>query len=337
MIASPWRVLDSGCKLPTLAYRGHSPEERALSDPRPILLTGIYRSGSTWTGHMIAASPHVAYVHEPFNFPLWPSCPLDRFYACPTEAEQEPLCAYLRDTHEVVPPRAATSGWLERSILAFRARPRRPLLKDPFTLFATEWLARTYSAQVIVLIRHPAAFAASLKRLGWSFDFSHFLRQQHLLHDRLLPFRADVERHAQQRIDIVDDAILLWRMVYHEVRRLRAAHPDFLFLRHEDLSRAPLTQFRLLFRWLGLPFEHQVRQTIEASTSAQNPRAEVDGEAHRIYLNSRANIWSWCQRLEPEEIERIRRGTEDVAPWFYADADWEEGVPEASPLEKQVA
>lgn len=309
-----------------------------MADPRPILLTGIHRSGSTWTGHMIAASPHIAYVHEPFNFPLWPSCPFDRYYDCPMEKEQQPILDYLRETHGLVPPRGDSldGGWLEQSPLSFlvawRERPRRPLLKDPFALFAAEWLARTCSAQVIVLIRHPAAVAASLKRLSWSFDFTHFVRQPHLLADRLHPFSDDLKSHAQRRRDILDDAILLWRMVYHEVRRLRAAHPDWLFLRHEDLSRWPLSEFLSLFSWLGLPFSRSVRCTIEESTSEQNPRAEVDGEAHRIRLNSRANVWSWCARLSPEEIDRIRRGTEDVAPWFYTDADWEEGAVE----EKQV-
>ena len=34
---------------------------------RPILVTGAHRSGSTWVGRMIATSPRVTYLHEPFN------------------------------------------------------------------------------------------------------------------------------------------------------------------------------------------------------------------------------------------------------------------------------
>lgn len=34
---------------------------------RPILVTGSHRSGSTWVGRMISASPEVFYIHEPFN------------------------------------------------------------------------------------------------------------------------------------------------------------------------------------------------------------------------------------------------------------------------------
>jgi hypothetical protein len=34
---------------------------------KPILVTGLHRSGKTWLARMIAASPAVAYIPEPFN------------------------------------------------------------------------------------------------------------------------------------------------------------------------------------------------------------------------------------------------------------------------------
>ena len=37
------------------------------SNKNPILLTGSHRSGSTWTGKMLAFSNEIAYIHEPFN------------------------------------------------------------------------------------------------------------------------------------------------------------------------------------------------------------------------------------------------------------------------------
>ena len=38
-----------------------------MVDHRPILVTGSHLSGTTWVGRMIAVSPCVAYLHEPFN------------------------------------------------------------------------------------------------------------------------------------------------------------------------------------------------------------------------------------------------------------------------------
>src|SRR5262249_6493939 len=104
---------------------------------------------------------------------------------------------------------------------------------------------------------------------------------------------------------------------------LQAEHPEWLFLRHEDLSLRPVEEFHALFARLGLPFTPAVRAAIQRTSSEENPKSEVDGEAFRTSLDSRANVWNWRKRLLPEEIERIRRGTEDVAPFFYSDADWE--------------
>src|SRR5688500_10504228 len=33
----------------------------------PILVTGAHRSGTSWVGRIIALSPAVFYIHEPFN------------------------------------------------------------------------------------------------------------------------------------------------------------------------------------------------------------------------------------------------------------------------------
>ena len=38
-----------------------------IKNSKPILVTGSHRSGSTWTGRIISAAPHVGYIHEPFN------------------------------------------------------------------------------------------------------------------------------------------------------------------------------------------------------------------------------------------------------------------------------
>lgn len=42
----------------------------------------------------------------------------------------------------------------------------RPLVKDPFALFSAEWFADNFDAEVIVIVRHPAAVVSSIKRLG---------------------------------------------------------------------------------------------------------------------------------------------------------------------------
>jgi hypothetical protein len=50
-----------------------------MDSKRPIRVTGIHRSGSTWVGQTIAQSPDVIYIAEPFH-PTSPpgNCDLER-------------------------------------------------------------------------------------------------------------------------------------------------------------------------------------------------------------------------------------------------------------------
>ncbi len=44
----------------------------------------------------------------------------------------------------------------------------RPLIKDPIGLFSYKWLVSKFDMDVLVLIKHPAAFVSSLKKNGHS-------------------------------------------------------------------------------------------------------------------------------------------------------------------------
>ena len=302
---------------------------------RPILVTGAHRSGTTWVGRMLALSPRVGLIHEPFN-PITPAgistAPFDRFfrYVC---AENEgpyvdPLSQTLsfsydlrRQLPEIRSPRQfARAGRDLASFTVSRVRRARPLLKDPIAVFSSEWLESRFGAQVVILIRHPAAVASSLKRLGWTHDFADFLDQPLLLRDHLGPFEDDIRDFAERERDIVDQAILLWRLIYSTVATFRARHPDWTFLRHEDISRQPVPAFELLFATLGIEFDDSIRRGIAAHSDPGNP-VELR-ESHDVHLDSRAGVDSWRRRLQAEDIERIRIGVADVAPTFYSDADW---------------
>lgn len=52
---------------------------------------------------------------------------------------------------------------------------KRALLKDPFAVFSVPWFAKKLNCQIVITVRHPAAFASSLQRLGWNFDFKDLL------------------------------------------------------------------------------------------------------------------------------------------------------------------
>ena len=143
------------------------------------------------------------------------------------------------------------------------------------------------------------------------------------MRDWLEPFRAQMEAFLDHSEDIIGQGSLLWQMVYHVVDRLKTQFPQFILVRHEDLSLDPIAGYRNLYNQLGLKFTPKVEQAILQSSSSENPKELSRRAVHSVQLDSRANLQNWKRRLSPEEIERIRCLTQDLASRYYPELNWE--------------
>ena len=301
----------------------------------PILVTGAHRTGTTWVGKMLAASPQVAYLSEPLNVWHRPGvlhAPVSRWYTliC-TENEAQYLTAFRdmlgfryglwREMRSLRSPKDFLRMGRDFSIfLRGRLLRQRPLIKDPFAVFSTLWFAERLGCHVVITVRHPAAFASSLKRLNWPFDFCDLLEQPLLMQRWLDVDRVEME--SIPRDDLIGQAALLWRMVYRVVARMMKLHPSFIVVRHEDLSLDPIPGYRDLYAALDLDFTPQVETTILNASSSENPAELSKKKVHAVKLDSRANLDNWKKRLSADEITRIRKMTGKTAKLFYSDEEW---------------
>ena len=308
-----------------------------MEDPKlsPILVTGAHRSGTTWIGKMLSADPCTAYISEPLNVWHRPGV-----FRVPIQHWYQYICNENKD--EYLP---AFNELLEyeyhlwREIQAIRSlkdflrmgrdfrtfyygleEGRRALVKDPFAVFSAAWFARKLNFMVVISVRHPLAFASSLKRLNWSFDFQDLLDQPLLMRDHLEPYRSEMESVKPE--DVIGQSALLWKMIYQSVHSTLSLNPDFVIVRHEDLSRHPISGFRRLYTMLSLNYTHHVEKIIQDSSSSENPMELSRKKVHDVRLDSRANMENWKKRLTEDEIKRVRAVTEEVAQWFYTEADW---------------
>jgi hypothetical protein len=310
-----------------------------VSDTRaPLLVTGSHRSGTTWVGRLLGLADGVAHIHEPLN-PVYRLSWLDvrpqHWFQHIDDANgpqfepafarllalRPPLVAHLRSVRS--PRNLAANARELAQVVRWRAQGARPLVKDPIAFFATEWLARTFDARVIVTVRHPAAFAGSLKRNGWTFDFTNITAQPRLIDAYLQQFADEIERYAVEPPDVVDQAILLWRCINSTVQRYRADHPSWYVLRYEDLAAQPVEGTEALFRYAGLAWTERCEREVRALSSGENPVEAPVRRTRDVRRNSSAAMWTWKDRLTPEEMERVREGTADVASALYTDDDWE--------------
>lgn len=302
---------------------------------KPILVTGSHRSGTTWTGQMIAASKDIGYIHEPFDAGVkLGKVPLEwRYwfqYVC-HENENEfksaiddvvgfryPIsynlrkCNCTRDFGKVFYYQG--SSWFNQFM------NKRPLLKDPLAFFSAEWIYERYHCDVIVLIRHPAAFYSSLKMKNWSFDFNHFLGQPLLMDHVLAFFRPEIEAMVEEEKVLIEQSVLLWNCIHQIILEYQHRHKDWLFIKHEDLSLDPLHQFEAVYEYLNLDYTDHAQAVITAATGAHNPFEQTDKHEH--LRDSKKNILNWKTRLTEEEIFTIKSGTSKIAEQFYNESDW---------------
>lgn len=303
----------------------------------PILVTGAHRSGTTWVGKMLAAGKDVAYISEPLNVLHRPgvfNAPVQYWYTyiCPENEYRyihpykETLQFNYKTWQEIKSLRSIHDALrMVRDWFAFRngrINGLQPLLKDPFAVFSVPWFIQQFDCQVIITVRHPAAFTSSLKRLGWHFDFSNLLHQTYLMRDHLDKFRDEMFAMQDQNESVIASSCLLWRMIYQTVSAYQNDQIPVTVLRHEDISLDPITQFRELYEYLGLNYTPEIEDAIQKASGTHNPSELSNRSTHATRLDSRANIKNWKHRLTSEEIIRIRRLTEDIACLFYSEEDW---------------
>jgi hypothetical protein len=301
----------------------------------PVLITGPHRSGTTWVGHVLARAG-LLYLDEPFNIDrdYKNILHLPHWFLHLTSGNQDRYHGQVRALDDVMALgpqiRAAArdkakgddpSGRMLTG-LARLSQQGRLLVKDPIALASAPWLADRYQMRVVLLTRHPAAFAASIQRLGWRFDFSHLLAQDELVRAHMGGFVEAMRRHQARPGTLIEEAALLWACLNSLILDYRREHPHWHHVRHEDLCRDPLGEFSRIFDYAGRDFSAEARKDVEASSSPDNPVEAPDNAAHVLARDSRSLAMGWRGSLASHEVELVRETVGDVGRALYPDQDW---------------
>ena len=306
---------------------------------KPVVVTGAPRSGTTWVGRMLALSPALYYIHEPFNPDHGVGndvcgAKFNRYFTYITEENEKPYYNHIKrmleGKHSILYGLASARSVKDvrnifhrsQEFAGYRRQSAVPLIKDPIAIMSAEWIARRFDVHMVVMIRHPAAFVASMKRFNWPFRPSRWvLSQKSLMKDYLYPFEAQLQELENGDHDIIDQSILMWKVVHSVILKYQQKYKDWIFLRHEDISLDPVQNFGRLYARFGLDFTDNIEARIRDHSQDSNP-SQASGKHMTIRLNSKANVLSWQQRLSTTELSRIRLEVEEIANMFYADNEW---------------
>lgn len=281
----------------------------------------------------MSAPRSVAYVHEPFQ-PERPGildAGIDRWFAYAPDLDEERLLReygrMLELRHSFVKqvradptvPNLARALRDQARSFGKRVLSDRVLVKDPISALSSAWIADHFDVEVIVLARRPEAFANSIKKKGWEFPFGHLLSQRRLMSDHLEDFAELIEEHAGETRPLVEQAGLLWAIIYHVLDGYLDDRPDWVTVAHEELCLDPVRGFEALYSAVDLEFTERARETVRRHSSGEPVGPSADGSIRR---DSRKVPGRWRRELTKEEIETVRRLTDEVSRRLYERHDW---------------
>jgi hypothetical protein len=295
---------------------------------RPVLVAGIPRSGTTWTGHVLARAHGSSLLHEPDNekehlAALRAKRGLGRFPVLrPGESAAAYECLWRRALSPAPEQRArrdrvATRLWLGASpeqreaavhgrltlglrlALALAGRPTPPgtntdagnlVVKSVHAPLALEWLAHCFpTVRIVVVLRHPANVLSSWRELN--------LADQDRALDRHPPVRDGLVRDWGVRPP-GEDALhrAAWHVCLLTAALVDAAgrHPQWLVVEHEDLCRRPVERFAALAGELGMTWNDRAEQYLVAS--------DATGKGFAVHRRAGEQPGRWRSRLTAAEV-----------------------------------
>ncbi len=308
----------------------------------PILVTGAHRSGTTWIGKMLSIPKGVQYLYESFHpngllrmtklFPVWFQklelsesnqyvYHLDRVFNYKYSLKETFSFMNNRGKFDLKNIGPRINFYLAAKKIIIKGEPYPvPLLKDPIALFSAEWLFHMFNTRNVIIIRHPAAFVYSLKRLNWRFNFQNFLQQSNLMQTYLNVYEDDMKSCPD---DPIEESALLWNCLYHVVADYRVRFPDWIYVRHEDISRSPIKSFKAMYSSLNIHYDQNVLRKIEKFSAINTPAPKLsEAKIHRLKRDSASISKVWKTKLNEGEIDRIYNITKPVSSLFYSDNDW---------------
>ncbi|USD43117.1 sulfotransferase [Vibrio sp. SCSIO 43135] len=284
----------------------------------PILISGFWRSGTTWVQEVMAQTITAKTMFEP----LAPNTFLPLHHGLPVKSS-----AYLPLTSKVltaedlrlldlsfsgVAPRRSNFNYLCRKTLQ-ETLNRRVVVKLVRGQFLLPFLSERYDLPMVLHVsRHPMAVAFSMLRTNWAWNINE------------VDYSETYFREAKTELTVEQQDILNTLMEFsHEtperkVAALWALSEQFAYqqdcvrgFKYEELLQDPHTGFTAMANAVNQP----VSGPIEAG------KATAVTEADRKNIDTSARLHSWKEKLSVRQQNEIRSVLIDI--WPEVTNQWE--------------
>jgi hypothetical protein len=287
-------------KVKTLIWRLQ--RYRPSPNTRHVALFASRRGGSTWLMEVISANPAFRYIAQPFvSYAGSGKSGHDVFnvdyahYLDPSVVELEHIRRFISDlltgTRVFRAPWEFWSQhfWKEKTRTVLKVLQAKPLMT---------WLETTFDLQVIYLLRHPVAQAASVIKAGWPDINRAFLTHPTFAERHLTESQRRCCEYISGHGSILEKHVLSWSLDnLLPLRELSKDKTSWLVLTYEDCLIHPDMVIDRLSKTLDIDstrFMHEQFKKASGTTKITHHRnPPVFGEEQ---------LTKWTQQFSTREI-----------------------------------
>ena len=195
--------------------------------------------------------------------------------------------------------------------------PARVVVKEVAAFLSVEWVAHLWRPQIVLIVRHPAAYAASVRNLrqeAEEIERFRLLRDNPVLQERFL---GNLDPKLAPIREPLEASVASWAIRNVVVFETRKRYPEWRVVGYEAVAEDPLGQFKRLYEDLGLLWDASAREAIQRRSTTESAGQFATSRV------SKKHIDAWRSRLSDDEILRIRKVLEIFElPIYSSTDDW---------------
>ena len=261
-----------------------------------ILLTSLPRSGSTWASQVIAMATRSRLIHEPFNWKRYPEREKYHMLYLPAGSNRMDLIEIIENESTAKIP-----------FIGRLTKDKSVVLKDVHLCLAVEYVWEQLGSDIIILIRHPCGMANSWIKLNFEvrFRLNLLLSQHNLMENYLFPFKDHLSLNRDKWFEIG----AYWGASHYVLDQISQAHPEWMWITHEELCVNSATRYQQLLTNLGIKIDPIGKKRLLAFLDRHN-RKIIEKKPYSVSRNSVDEPVKWRRQMTPEQINSVIEGAE---------------------------
>lgn len=321
---------------PLVSYLPLPPKSKAFG--HGTFVTGHARSGTTFIGEAFSQSLRIAYTHEPFSSVGidgvdWNKVRFDEESLSPlgtavTEAIENLLRLKIEQPNNINPDEPlirklikhvlGSRGPFHLALNKLNTFNNHLLIKDPVGLSFAPYFQRSYSFNVIVVVKHPVSNWESYARLGWPVFVPDILRTKAFTQfyddqEKKLLAKASTELSTHERF------ALIWRLTYRFLLSAVERNDRAEFVTIESISNFP-EQLESIANRLCIPWGKNNTRWLNSHTKVAG-KAEASSAVLQDLRRDSSKIFQHRISSVPRKIRfEIEQIAQPIARVFYTDS-----------------